>query len=176
MAAQIVVIGCALLLAYKISGGMRAWLRRQQEQNATNPEAGADLVILLDVVKVIDAFLAFILLAIAYSIADHFNWRHNGLFAAGIILIALSVVRLFTDQMKNRFWAKILAIAMWAYALLLASFGIFNLVDFWHAFLQGVDFQLGAVHFSLLEVQRAFFCCFLFTGCQKIFAYFSISG
>ena len=26
MAAQIVVIGCALLLAYKISGGMRAWL------------------------------------------------------------------------------------------------------------------------------------------------------
>ena len=37
MAAQIVVIGCALLLAYKISGGMRAWLRRQQEQYATNP-------------------------------------------------------------------------------------------------------------------------------------------
>ena len=30
MAAQIVVIGCALLLAYKISGGMRAWLTRQQ--------------------------------------------------------------------------------------------------------------------------------------------------
>ena len=72
MAAQIVVIGGALLLAYKISGGMRAWLRRQQEQYATNPEAGADLVILLDFVKVIDAFLAFILLAIAYNIADPF--------------------------------------------------------------------------------------------------------
>ena len=36
MAAQIVVIGCALLLAYKISGGMRSWLRRQQEQYASN--------------------------------------------------------------------------------------------------------------------------------------------
>ena len=49
MVAQIVVIGCALLLAYKISGGMRAWLRRQEEQYAALPEAGADLVILLDV-------------------------------------------------------------------------------------------------------------------------------
>jgi hypothetical protein len=29
MAAQIVFIGCALLLAHKISAGMRAWLRRQ---------------------------------------------------------------------------------------------------------------------------------------------------
>ena len=157
MAAQIVVIGGALLSAYKISGGMRAWLRRQQEQYATNPEAGADLVILLDFVKVIDAFLAFILLAIAYSIADHFNWRHNELFAAGIILIALTLVRLFTDRMKNRFWAKILAIAIWIYAFLLASFGLFNYIDFWQRFLQGVDFHLGHVHFSLLQVNRAFF-------------------
>ena len=85
MAAQIVVIGCALLLARNVSRGMSAWLIRQQAQYATHPEAGADLVILLDFVKVIDAFLAVILLAIAYGIADHFNWRHNELFAAGNI-------------------------------------------------------------------------------------------
>ena len=157
MAAQIVVIGCALLLAYKISGGMRAWLRRQQEQYATNPEAGADLVILLDFVKVIDAFLAFILLAIAYSIADHFHWRHNELYAAAMLLVGLTLVRLFTDRMKNRFWAKILAMAIWVYAFLLASLGLFNYIDFWFRFLQGVDFQLGQVHFSLLQVNRAFF-------------------
>jgi small-conductance mechanosensitive channel len=157
MAAQIVVIGCALLLAYKISGVMRAWLRRQQEQHATNPKAGADLDILLDVVKVIDALLAVILLAIAYSIADRFNWPHNGLFAAGMILIALTLVRLFTDRMKNRFWAKILAMAIWVYAFLLASFGLFNYIGFWQRFLQSVDFQLVQVHFSLLQVIRAFF-------------------
>ena len=157
MAAQIVVIGGALLLAYKISGGMRAWLRRQQEQYATNPEAGADLVILLDFVKVIDAFLAFILLAIAYNIADHFHWRHNELYAAGMLLVGLTLVRLFTDRMKNRFWAKILAMAIWVYAVLLASLGLFNYIDFWFRFLQGVDFQLGQVHFSLLQVNRAFF-------------------
>jgi len=152
MAAQIVVIGCALLLAYKISGGMRAWLRRQQEQNATNPKAAADLIILLDVVKVIDAFLAFVLVVIAYSIADRFNWRNNELFATGGILIALTLKRLFTDRMKNRFWAKILATAIWVYAFLLASFGLFNSIDLLHGFLQSVDFHLGQVHFSLYRL------------------------
>jgi small-conductance mechanosensitive channel len=156
MAGQIVVIGCALLLARQISGGMRSWVTRQQEQNATKPEAGADLVILLDAVKVVDAFLAFVLVVIAYSIADRFNWRNNELFAAGGILIALTLKRLFTDRMKNRFWAKILATAIWVYAFLLASFGLFNSIDLLHGFLQSVDFQLGGVHFSLLQVMRAF--------------------
>lgn len=157
MAAQIVVIGFALLLAYKISGRMRAWLTRQQTQYATHSEGGADLAILLDFVKVIDAFIAFILLAIAYSIADHFNWRNNELFAAGNILIALTLVRLFTDRMINRFWAKILAMAIWVYGLFYAFIGLFNLIDSWQNFLQGVVFQLGQVHFSLLQVNRAFF-------------------
>ncbi len=157
MAAQVVVIGCALLLAYKISGGMRVWLTRQQEHYATNPEVGADLVILLDFVKVIDAFLAFILLAIAYNITDHFNWRHNELFSAGIILIGLTLVRLFTDRMKNRFWAKILAMFIWAYAFILAFLSLFDSIDLWQRFLQGVAFRLGQVHISLLQVNRAFF-------------------
>ena len=156
MAAQIVVIGCALLLARKVSGAMRAWLTRQQEQNATHPEACADLTVLLDFVKVIDAFLAFVFLVIAYSIAGHFNWPRNELFAVGIILMALTLVRLFTDEMKNRFWAKILALAIWVYAILLASLGLFHFIDFWFRFLQGVGFQLGAVRISLLHVQRAF--------------------
>jgi hypothetical protein len=110
-AAQIVVIGGAFLLARKLTGAMRTWLTRQQAQCATQPEAGADLAILLDFVKVIDAFLACILVLIAYSIAVHFNWRQDKLYAGGIILLALTLVPLFTDQMKNRFWAKILATA-----------------------------------------------------------------
>ncbi len=156
MVAQIVVIVGALLLARKTTGAMRAWLTRQQEQYATHPEASADLTVLLDFVKVIDAFIAFIILAIAYRVAGHFNWPRNELFAVGIILMALTLVRLFTDEMKNRFWAKILATAIWVYAFLLASLGLFNFIDFWFRFLQGVDFQLGHVRFSLLHVQRAF--------------------
>jgi small-conductance mechanosensitive channel len=152
MAAQLVVIGCALLLAHKIIGGMHAWLTRQQAQYATNPDASSDLAILLDFVKVIKAFIAFILVAVAYRIAIHYNWPRNELYAAGIIFIALSLVRLFTDKMKNRFWAKILAIAIW----ILASLYIFHLIDPWLRLLQNIDFQLGQINFSLLHIQRAF--------------------
>ncbi len=153
MAVQIAVIGGALLLAYKASGAIRAWLARQQEQYATNPEACADLTILLDFVKVIDAFLAFVLVAIAYSIAEHFNWPRNELHAAGIILIALTLMRLFTDRMKNRFWARILTIALW----FLAALYVFHLIDPWLRLLQAVSFSLGQVHVSLLHVQRGLF-------------------
>jgi len=153
MAAQIVVIGCALLLAHKATGAIRVWLTRQQAQYATHPEACAELDILLNFVKVIDAFIAFILVSIAFSIADHFNWPRNELYAVGIILIALTLTRLFTDKMKNRFWARILAIALWVWA----SLYVFHLIDPWHRLLQHVDFQLGQVHVSLLHVQRAFF-------------------
>jgi small-conductance mechanosensitive channel len=157
MAAQIVVIGGALLFARKVSGAMRAWLTRQQAQFAMHPEARADLAILLDFVKVIDAFIAFVPVGIAFRIAGHFNWPRNELFAVGIFLIALSVVRLFTDTMKNRFWARFFAIAIWAYAFLLASLSLFNFIDLWLRFLRDIDFQVGQVRFSLLQVQRAFF-------------------
>ena len=152
MAGQIVAIGCVLLFARKASGAIRAWLTRQQAQYATKPEACADLVILLNFIKVVTTFIAFILVAIAVSIADHFDWPRNELYAVGIILIALTLTRLFTYGMKNRFWAVILAIAIWV----LASLYVFHLIDPWLRFLQSVNFQLGQVHFSLLHVQRGF--------------------
>ena len=153
MAAQIVAIGGALLLARQASRAIRAWMTNQQVQCAINPEACADLAILLNFVKVINNFIAFILVAIAIRIADHFNWPRNELFAVGIILIALTATRLFTDEMKNRFWARIIAIALWVLAFLYIS----HLNDPWLRFLQDVDFQLGQVRLSLLHVQRGFF-------------------
>lgn len=153
MAVQLAVIGGALLLAHKISGGMRAWLTRQEAQYKTNPEASADLAVLLDFVKVIDAFLAFLFLAIAYNVAGHFHWPRDELFAAGILLIALTLARLFTDEMKSRVWANILAIAIWGYAFIY----VFGYKDHWLRFLQSVGFEIGQVHFSLFQIQRAFF-------------------
>jgi len=157
MAVQIAVIAGAILLTHQLSGGMRAWLSRRQAQYETNPEAVTDLATLLTFAKVIDAFLAFLLVVLAYIIADHFSWPRNELFAAGILLIALTLKRLFTDEMRKRFWAKILAMFIWGYAFLLASFSLFDSIDLWQRFLEGVAFQLGQVHISLLQVNRAFF-------------------
>jgi small-conductance mechanosensitive channel len=152
MAAQIAVIGGALLVAHKAGRAIRAWLTRQEAQYATHPKACADLAILLHFVKVIDAFIAFIMVSIAFRMADHFNWPRNELYAAGIVLIALTMVRLFTDEMNNRFWARILATAFWV----LAALYVFHFIDPWLRLLQNIDFQLGQVRFSLLHVQRAF--------------------
>jgi small-conductance mechanosensitive channel len=152
MAAQLAVSGGALLFAHQGSRAMRAWLTRQQAQYAAHPEAGAELAALLDFLKVIKAFIAFLLVAIAIRMADHFNWPHNELYAVGIILIALTLTRLSTGKMKNRFWARILATAIWV----LAALYVLHLIDPWLRLLQDIDFQLGQVHFSLLHVQRAF--------------------
>ena len=143
---NIAAIGCALLLARQASREP-SWLIRQEAQHATHPKACADLAILLHFVKVIGVFIAFILVSIAFIIADHFNWPRNELYAVGIILIALTLTRLFTDKMKNRFWARILLIAIWVYAFLLASLTLFNFIGFWQRFLQGVDFQSGKCTF-----------------------------
>ena len=154
MAAQIVVIGCALLLAHKASGAFRAWLTRQQAQYATHPEACADLAILLNFVKVINTFIAFILLAIAYSIADHFNWPRNELYAAGIILIALTADAIIHRRDEKPLLGQNSCHCYLGFGL---SSIVFHFIDPWLRFLQGVDFQLGQVHVSLLHVQRAFF-------------------
>jgi small-conductance mechanosensitive channel len=151
MAAQLVGIGCLLLLAHKATRAMRAWLTREQAQYAQHPEAGTELAVLLDFVRVIDAFIAAILVAVAYGIAAHFHWPQDALYTVGIILIGLTMKRLFTDRMNNRFWARILAMAIWV----LASLYIFHLIDPWVRLLQNIDFQLGEVHFSLLNLQRA---------------------
>ena len=49
MAAQIVVIGGALLLARQASRAIRAWLTNQQVQCAIHPEACADLAITIKI-------------------------------------------------------------------------------------------------------------------------------
>ena len=152
MAAQVVVIGCTLLLTRQASRAIRAWLTQQQSQYATHPGASTDIAILLNFVKVINTFIGFILVSITFGIADHFNLPRNELYAVGIILIALTVTRLFTDGMKNRFWARVLAMALWV----LAALYIFHLIDPWQRFLQSIDFQLGQVHVSLLHIYRGF--------------------
>ena len=150
MAAQIVAIGCAILLAHKASGAIRAWLTSQQAQYATHPEASTDLAILLNFVKVINTFIAFILVSIAYRIATistgpGTNCTHGHYFVA---LTTTATHR----RMKNPFWARILAIAIsdWPPSILSISstpgFVFCNVLIFSRP-----------CHFSLLHVQRGFF-------------------
>ena len=105
MAVQIAVIAAAIILAFQAVRGFKVWSTRLQEQPSLPSEMRAELPQLAVFKKVIRSFLISILVWIAYSIAGHFHWPRGGLYTAGIIAIALTLVRLFTESMTNRFWA-----------------------------------------------------------------------
>ena len=152
MAAQIAATVLALLLAYKVTRILRSQLRRWQEQGGARPKSSADLKKLMTFVRVIDSFLAAIFVAIAYGIADRYQWPCSGLYTFGIILVALTMVRLFTEDMENRFWAGILRGVIWLWAFLY----IFHIIAPVHDLLRHIVFDLGKVHLSLFTVSRAF--------------------
>ncbi len=151
MATQIVVVAWALLLANRADRGINVWFTRLEGQCSLQPELCADLPLLRTFKKVIHSFLAFLFIWIAFGIAEHFDWPRGGLYTAGVILLALSLVRLFTGEMKNRFWAKILAGAIWLWAALY----IFHIIEPWIDLLYHIDFKLGQVRISLLHLARA---------------------
>ncbi len=151
MAVQVVVIGGAILLAFRGTRGLNAWFARLQEQSSLPPELQAELPQLTIFKRVIRSFLAFIFIWIAYGIAEHFHWPRDGLYSAGVILMALTLVRLFTEEMTNRFWARILAGAIWLWAALYIS----HLIEPWLKFLSHISFSLDRVNISLLQISRA---------------------
>src|SRR5208282_5437755 len=109
MAAQIAVVGLVLFLTNRAIRDIDAWLNRLKEQSFLAPELSADLPFLMTFKRVIHSFFAFIFLWILYNIGEHFGWAWHGVYTAGVILLAFTVMRLLTGPMKNRFWAGILA-------------------------------------------------------------------
>ena len=148
MAAQIVVVGVVLFLTKRAIRDIDAWLNRLKEQGSLAPELSADLPFLMTFKRVTHSFLAFIFIWILYDIAAHFDWSREGIYTAGAILLAFTVMRLLTGPMKNRFWAGILAGAIWLWAALY----IFHFIDPWHHLLSQITFKLGQVHISMLQL------------------------
>ncbi len=151
MLIQLAVVGCVFLVAYRITLAMYSWCQRQQEKCLAEQKKCEDLAIIITFTKIIRPFLAFVFLAIAWRLAGQFNWPRDGLYTAGIIFLAITLVRFFTGQMQNRFWAKILMTWFWFLAVLF----IFHIIDRFLNFLQSIAFNLGEVQLSLLTISRA---------------------
>ncbi len=150
MAPQIVVVGLVLFLTNRAIRNIDAWLNRLKEQSFLAPELSADLPFLMTFKRVTHSFLAFLFTWILYDIAEHFDWSREGLYIASVILLAFTVMRLLTGPMKNRFWAGILAGAIWLYAAL----NIFHFIDPWLNLLNHITFKLGQAHISSLQLAR----------------------
>lgn len=153
MLGQIGVIGLALWLAHRATAAMRSGLYRREERG---PEL-EDPYGLIPFLRVMEPMFAMIFIWIACRTAHHLDCAREGLNAGLIILIALVFIRLFNSQMKNRFWARILTVYIWFWAMLT----IFHIMDPWDNYLRQVDFQLGKAQVSLLAIYRAFFLLFI---------------
>jgi small-conductance mechanosensitive channel len=151
MAAQIAGVGLVLLLANRAIRGINAWFTRLIEQCSLAPELCADLPFLMTFKRVIHSFFTFIFLWILYDIGEHFGWAWHGIYTAGVILMALTLMQLLTGVMKNRFWARILAGAIWLWAALY----IFNFMGPWKNLLSHISFKLGQVQISLFHLTWA---------------------
>jgi small-conductance mechanosensitive channel len=151
MAAQLAGVGVALLLANRASVGINAWFARLEAQCSIAPDGCTELPFLTTFKRVIYSSLAFLFLWIGYGIADHFNWPRDGLYTFWVILLALTLVRLFTESMQNRFWARILAGLIWLWAFLYIS----HLINPWLNVQRHIVFEVGKVHFSLYNLTRA---------------------
>ncbi len=151
MAIQILVIGLAGLLAFRVSGAFHAWSIRMQAQGASVPEFAGGLPFLTTINRTIRSFLAVIFIWIALGVAEHYHWPREVLYTTSIILLALTFVRLFTGQMQNRFWARMLAGFIWFWAALYIT----NLIEIWIDLLNHIEFHFGQVRITLLHFVRA---------------------
>jgi small-conductance mechanosensitive channel len=148
---QLLIVVGALILAGAVTRATRRWCDALTQQCTAGSTICDDLGEIIKFLKIITPFLAFVLIWIAYRLAQHFHWPQEVLYMAGVLCIALTVVRLFTGQMTNRFLAKILQIIIWLWSLLF----ILHLTQPWFALLNNIDFSVGRFTITLLTVYRA---------------------
>jgi small-conductance mechanosensitive channel len=154
---QLLVIAGAFWLARQGSRTLRGWCNTLAKECPEGASACDDVAAIIDFLTVLTPFFAALIIWVAYSVAIHFHWSQELLYIAGILFSALTLVRLFTGQMKNRFWAGALQFLIWLWALLF----VLNLIEPWLAILDHVDFSFGQFRISLLVIYRAFFLSLL---------------
>jgi small-conductance mechanosensitive channel len=151
LALQSAFIVGVIFLAFKATRGLGAWFSRLHDHYQVLPQVQDELRHLKVFRRVVRSFLVFVLIWVAYGIAGHLHWSRDLLFTGGIIALALTLVRLFTETMTNRLWAGITAALIWLWAALY----ICRLIERWQALLNNITFNFGQVHVTLLHISRA---------------------
>jgi small-conductance mechanosensitive channel len=151
MLVQLAVIVGAFWLARHVTRGLRAWCDSLAQKCREGSETYDDLARIIDFLRIVTPFLTFLLIWIAYGVAEHLRWPRVALYSAAIYFIALTLMRLITGQMHNRLWAGVLQAVIWLWATLY----IFKLTKPWFAVLGHINFTLGQFNITLLTVSRA---------------------
>ena len=152
MAVQFLVAAFVFVLARSCAREIHSWFERRMAQRPSVQEPYEDLPISETFLRLISTILFVIFMDIVLSTAHHLDWPREGLRFFLIGSLGLFFVRLFTNRMKNRFWARVVTVAVVLWCLA-------RLADFKgpvHSFLTTIGFTFGEVHLPLLTILRAF--------------------
>jgi small-conductance mechanosensitive channel len=150
MAAQLAAGGFAFLLAHKAAGAIRSWFERHMALSGLSEES-SDLLKTKTFLKVVRPILSVLFLEIALGLAHHFDWPAEGIETLLFAALALFFVRFLAAPMTNRYWAAILTMAIWLWAVVYA----FHAEDIWTNLGTSIYFAIGDVHVTMLTIFRA---------------------
>ena len=150
MAAQLAAGGFAFLLAHKAAGAVRSWFERHMALSGLSEES-SDLQKTKKFLKVARPILSVLFLEIAFRLAHHFDWPSEGFEVLLFVAFAMFFVRFLAAPMTNRYWAAILTVAIWFWAIVRT----FHAEDIWTNFVTSIYFAIGNVHVSMLTIFRA---------------------
>src|SRR5208337_725326 len=151
MAAQLAAGGFAFLLAHKAAGAFRSWFERQMALSGLSEES-SDLRKTKTFLKVVRSILSVLFLGIVFRLAHHLHWPAEGIETLLFLALALFFVRFLAAPMTNRYWAAILTVVIWLWAIVY----VFHAEDIWTKLLTNIYFEIGKVHVSMLTIGRAF--------------------
>ncbi len=152
IAVQLALGGFIFLLAHGAAKTLRSWIGRLMDQcglcEASQYFDRQKYVMFLDVTG---PFLSVLFLGIAFSAAQHFDWPDEGLKVLLAVSLAVFLFRSLLTPTTNRFWAGILAAAIWLWAV----HGLFHITDPIISLLDSIAVTIGQVHVSMLTISRA---------------------
>ena len=139
----------AMLLAPAVSGWIRTWHRRVESETRIGQTTNAFLRRLsLSLIPLSVPVLALPPLWIAHAVAQAAGWPHQTLRLAVSLLAAWVVIRLTSSLVRDRFWARSIAVLAWT----IAALNIFGVLDTTFALLGRVGFAVGGMRISPIAI------------------------
>ncbi len=139
----------AMMIAPAVSGWVRTWHRRVDSETRIGQTTNAFLRRLsLSLMPLSVPVLALPPLWIAHAVAQAAGWQHQTLRLAVSLLAAWIVIRLTSNLVRDRFWARAIAVLAW----IVAALNIFGVLGSTFTFLASVGITFGGLRISPIAV------------------------
>ena len=141
--------GLAMLVAPRLEGLIRTWDRRVDTGSLSGQPINTFIRRLtLTLLPLLVPFVALILLWPALLGAQRAGWPHQELKLAVSLLAAWVLIRLTSSLIRDRFWARGIAVVVWT----VAALNIFGVLHETMTFLENLSWTVGGLRISPMAI------------------------